>query len=442
MVHAIARLSLHISSSLLLVLIAEFSVIYDRVFHSVETLPKKLRAYRGFIDYEIYDEILQLARGMRGIRVLHINSTATRGGIAEILGSEIPLLKDIGVVADWQIFDLPINVYAITKYIHNGLQGSDKQLDRVGWERYETFNKELAKYIKPDDWDVIFIHDSQPAALLSFMDRKGKAKWLWRCHIDLTQPNLDYQKHFIDYLQSYDGAIFHAHEYVFAGYKPAHLLISPAAIDPLSPKNISMPKSEARRILSSFGIDTKRPIVTHLSRFDPWKDIPGAVRAWQLARQIIPGLQLIIVGMASFNDVQGQAILDKVRKLTKDQPDVHLFVNDMRGRGTKAFHVASDVMLQKSIREGFSLIVSEALWSSTPVIGGDVGGIRLQIINGRNGYLVQSIEECSDRIITLIRDKPLAIKMGKFGHEYVRQNFLLPRMLRDELGFMRELLGG
>ena len=201
-----------------------------------------------------------------------------------------------------------------------------------------------------------------------------------------------------------------------------------------------MSKTEARKILRSFGIDTKRPIVTQLSRFDPWKDMPGAVTAWQIAKQKVPGLQLIIVGMVSSNDAQGQAILDKVRRLTKGQPDVHLFINDISGRGTKAFFVASDVMLQKSIREGFSLIVSEALWSSTPVIGGNVGGIRLQIVNGKNGYMVNNVKELAERIVKIIQDPQMAKKMGKFGHEYVKQNFLLPRLLRDELRFMRKLL--
>jgi len=410
------------------------------MFHSVETVPKKLRAYRGIIDDKLYDEIVSLAKDLRGVRVLHINSTATRGGIPEILGSEVPLLKDLGIKADWQIFDMPTDVYAITKYLHNGLQGSTKKLDSKGWKRYEKFNKELAKYIKPDDWDVIFVHDSQPAAVLSHMKNKGKAKWLWRCHVDLTKPGPDYQKRFINYLQDYDGAIFHAPEYGLAGHKPANLLISAAAIDPLSPKNKLMSKTEARKILRSFGIDTKRPIVTQLSRFDPWKDMPGAVTAWQIAKQKVPGLQLIIVGMVSSNDAQGQAILDKVRRLTKGQPDVHLFINDISGRGTKAFFVASDVMLQKSIREGFSLIVSEALWSSTPVIGGNVGGIRLQIVNGKNGYMVNNVKELAERIVKIIQDPQMAKKMGKFGHEYVKQNFLLPRLLRDELRFMRKLL--
>ena len=321
---------------------------------------------------------------------------------------------------------MPTDVYAITKYIHNGLQGSAKRLDKKGWKRYETFNKELAKYIKPDEWDVIFVHDSQPAAVLTHMKNKGKAKWLWRCHVDLTKPNADYQKPFIDYLQYYDGAIYHAPEYGFDDHEPANLLISAAAIDPLSPKNKPMSKTQASKTLRSFGIDTKSPIVTQLSRFDPWKDIPGAVAAWQLAKQKVPGLQLIIIGMVSSNDAQGQAILDEVRKLTKDQPDVHLFVND--------------IMLQKSIREGFSLIVSEALWSSTPVIGGNVGGIRLQIVNGKNGYLVNDVEELAESIVKLIQEPLMAEKMGKFGHEYVRQHFLLPRLLRDELRFMRKLL--
>ena len=410
------------------------------MFHTVRTFSKKFSAYRRIIDGELYEEVIKLARELRDVRVLHINSTATRGGIPEILGSEIPLLRDMGVRAVWQIFDMPKDVYAISKYMHNGLQGSSKQLTQAKWHRYEQFNKRLAKHINPNNWDIIVIHDSQPAATLSFMDSKGTAQWIWGCHVDLTQPNQAYLERFIKYLQPYDGAIFHAKDYTYAGYRPDHLLISPAAIDPLSPKNSPMSKTEARKILGSYGIDTKRPIATHLSRFDPWKDIPGAIKAWQLAKQKIPKLQLIIVGIASAYDKQGQKILRDIRKLIKNQSDVYLFVNDIIGRGTKPFLTASDIVLHKSIREGFSLIVSEALWCSTPVIGGDVGGIRLQIKNGRNGYLVDSVEQCAQHIVKLLQNKPLATKMGALGHEYVRKNFLLPRMMRDELRFMQELL--
>jgi len=410
------------------------------MFHSVETLPKKLRAYRKIIDDKLYAEIISLAKSLRGVRVLHINSTATRGGIPEILGNEIPLLQELGIKADWQIFDMPTDVYAISKYIHNGLQGSAKMLNQKGWKRYEAFNKNLAKQIKPDNWDIIFVHDHQAAAILSFMKNRGKAKWLWRCHVDLTKPNVAYQKRFINYLQSYDGAIFHCPEYVFNGYKPPNLLISAGAIDPLSPKNKPMSLAEARKILRSFSIDTKRPIISQIYRFDPWKDVPGAVAAWQLAKQKIPGLQLIIIGMVSLNDAQGQAILGEVRKLTKDRPDVYLFVNDMSGRGTKAFQVASDALLQKPIREGFGLIVSEALWSSTPVIGANVGGIRMQIVDGKSGYLVNNVQECAEAIVKMVQNPLKAVKMGQCGREHVRQNFLLPRLLRDDLRFMCKVL--
>ncbi|MBI3624499.1 glycosyltransferase [Candidatus Saccharibacteria bacterium] len=410
------------------------------MFHRVETASRKLKAYHGLIDDELYEEIVQLARRIRGIRILHINSTSTRGGIPEILGNEVPLLNDLGAKAAWQTFDVPNDVYALTKYIHNGLQGSAKPLDVSGWSRYETFNKQLAKQFKPGQWDVIFIHDHQPAALLPFMANKGKAKWLWRCHVDLTQPNPDYQKRFIDYIQTYDGVIFQASDYVFKGYQPTHLLISPVAIDPLSPKNLPMSKNQARQILRSFGIDTHWPIMTRLSRFDPWKDIPGAVHAWQLAKQKIPALQLVIAGAVSPHDIQGQAILEEVSQLITGQADVHLLINKISGRTAKAFLVASDVMLQNSIREGLGLSVSEALWSLTPVIGNDEGGMRLHIVNGKNGYLVDNIKDCADRLVTLLQDQSLATKMGEFGHEYVRKHFLLPRMMRDELRFIHQLL--
>lgn len=406
----------------------------------IDLKPRSLAGYRTIIDDDLFNEVHALAKRLKGKKVLHINTAPSLGGVAEILASHIPLLNGLGLKAEWRSLPgIPSDFYRITKAIHNGLQGHSHRLSQSSWKLYENFNRQITKELDSQNWDYIFVQDHQLAAILSFLPTKGKAKWLWRSHTDSVYAEADYQRHFLSYLQPYDGALFTMGEYVFKGYRPKHLMISPPAIDGLSPKNRPMTKTEARRLIGKFGIDIKRPLITQISRFNPWKDLPGVAEAWKLAKDRVPDVQLAIVGNFSTDDPHAKAILSKVHEVVRRLPDAHIIVNQAGPRAIKAFQVASNIILQKSTREGFGLTVSEALWSKTPVIGGNVGGIPLQIIDGKNGYLVNSIEECVEDIVELIDNPAKALAMGKAGYQHIRAHFLLPRLIRDDLKFMLEI---
>ncbi|MBI2588796.1 glycosyltransferase [Candidatus Saccharibacteria bacterium] len=406
----------------------------------IDLWPRSIEGYRSIMDAGLLNEIYSSAGQLKGKRVLHINSTPNRGGVAEILANLIPLLKGLGIDAEWySLHNVPSNFYRVTKAIHNGLQGHPRPLPQSDWKVYEDFNRKLAKQLDPQNWDFIFIQDHQLTAALSFLPSKGKSKWLWRSHTDSINTKPEYQQRFLEYLQPYDGAIFTMREYVFKDSHLKHLMISPPAIEGLNPKNLPMSKIEARRIIGKFGIDTSCPLITQISRFDPWKDLPGVVEAWKLAKAKVPKIQLAIVGNFTVDDLQAKMILSQVRKAASGLPDVHIITNQAGPRAIKAFQTASDIILQKSIREGFGLTVSEAMWSKTPVIGGNVGGIILQIIHNKNGYLVNDVEDCAKRIVELIQDLRKRRNMGKAGQRHVRENFLLPRLVRDELKFMLEV---
>ena len=253
------------------------------MLHPVHVGLRNFAEYRSVIDAKLFTQIRNLAQRLAGLRVLHINSNPSRGGVAEMLGSSVPLLRDLGINAHWHsIKNVPLNFYSITKHIHNGLQGDLRKLETKQWQLYENFNRRLAKSLRPEEWDFIFVHDHQPAAALSFLPNKGSAKWLWRSHIDSTKPNPSYQQRYLRYLKPYDGALFTLPAYVFKNFHPTHLMISPPAIDPFSSKNLPIKKSHASKIVATFGINPKLPFVSQVSRLDPWKDLPGVVKAWQL----------------------------------------------------------------------------------------------------------------------------------------------------------------
>lgn len=409
------------------------------MLNSVKLKPRNFEEYRPIIDPKLFAEVVELAGRLKGKRLLQINSTATFGGVAEILASTAPLLTDLGLAADWQVIDARPGFFAATKAFHNGLQGSPINLEPAQWQLYEMVSRELADGLNGDDWDYIIVHDPQPLAIRHFMKRPGKAKWIWRYHGDSSLPNPDYLRRLLDYLALYDGAIFSLKDYVPAGLHLEHIATTPVAIDPLNMKNLAIDQDEAHGLVAEFGIDLNRPLITQISRFDPWKDPIGVVQAWQLARQHVPGLQLALVGNMAGDDPQAGAILAQVRDYTKDLKDVFVLANNVGQRASRAFLQTSQVILQKSLREGFGLTVSEALWAGAPVIGGNVGGIRIQIEDGQNGYLVDSVEQAAERIVELVGDPTKAQQMGQCGREIVRQHFLIPRLIRDDLKFLLEL---
>jgi trehalose synthase len=293
-----------------------------------------------------------------------------------------------------------------------------------------------------DDFDVVVIHDPQPAPLVKLVERKGK--WIWRCHIDLTTPNPSVIRMLQPYLETYDAAIFSAKSYAPPGVRFRKFVVAPPAIDPLSPKNRDVREDERNAILSRFEFDRDRPIMNQVGRFDPWKDPLGVIDAYRLVKKSIPGVQLLMIGSMAKDDPEGWLWFERTTRHAGDDPDIH-FLTDLRGVGALEVNVLqreSDVALAKSLREGFGLIVSEAMWKGIPVIGGDVVGIRIQIEDGVQGYLVSSVHQAADRTVELLKDESRRREMGRAGQERVRREFLITRYLRDHLRLYADLLAG
>jgi trehalose synthase len=403
----------------------------------VEVGLRRFDDYRSIIDPQLFTQVTNLAHELAGKRVLHISATPSGGGVAKILRSLVPLLNDLGMESVWRVLEAEPEFFQVTKMIHNGLQGEPQEPTLAQWELYQEYNRRLSQHIDPRQWDYIIVHDPQPAALVSYLKGKDHAKWVWRYHGDSQAPNPDFVTHFATYLKPYDGLVFTQPEYVFKGLKPDHLAIIPPAIDPVGIPQLD--DGEAKQIVRQFGIDTNRPLVVQVSRFDPWKDPLGVIEAYKIAKQQVPDLQLALVGESAIDDPQGKEIYAKVFEEAYGEPDVYLIASSADDKAVRAFQQTAVVVLQKSLREGFGLTVSEALWAGTPVVGGNVGGIPMQIKDGVSGFLVQSPRQAAAAIVKLATNPDLAIQMGLAGQATVRQDFLLPRLIRDDLEFFTRL---
>lgn len=403
----------------------------------VELGQLRLDAYREIIGDDAVEAILRAAAPLRGLRVLHINATAFGGGVAEILGTLVPLMADVGLEAEWRIIEGSDAFFEVTKACHNGLQGMDIPFTeemQATWREYNALN---ARWFE-DEFDVVVVHDPQPLGMLSYTEGRGARHWVWRCHIDTSEPNPVFWEFFEPYIEAYRTAIFTMRDYVGPEMEPSRIRIIPPSIDPLSPKNRPIPFATARQSMVRFGIDRARPVVLQVSRFDPWKDQLGVIDAYREAKEAEEGLQLVLIGSLATDDPEAGGYLGRVRERAGGDPDTHIFQN-LPSEEVAAFQAGSDVVLQKSLREGFGLTVSETLWKGRPVVGGRAGGIPLQIINGENGFLVTSVAECADRILYLVRHPREAELMGTAGREHVRRNFVMTRLLSDYLELFSEL---
>src|SRR5213596_3632016 len=399
---------------------------------------KHFADYRSIIEPGAYEELQSLSKSLRGKRIAHVNATSYGGGVAELLHSIIPLMKDLGLDVHWYVLSGTNPFFDATKAIHNALQGAPAGLTPEMESAYRKVNEANAPDFH-DDFDVVVIHDPQPAPLVNLV--KHKSPWIWRCHIDLTTPNRSVLRLLQPYLEKYDAAIFSATSYAPAEVRFRKLVVAPPAIDPLSPKNRDVSESERKAILSRFEFDRTRPVISQVGRFDPWKDPLGVIDAYRLVKKKIPKVQLLLLASMARDDPEGWLWFERSARHAGDDPDIH-FLTDLRGVGALEVNVLqrqTDVSIAKSLREGFGLIVSESLWKSVPVVGGDVTGIRLQIKDGRHGYLVSSVRECADRTIQLLRDPAKRKTMGKAGRERVRKNFLITRYLREYLRIFSDL---
>ena len=400
-----------------------------------------LDAYDGIAPAAILQELRELAGQLSGARILNVNATAYGGGVSELLRSCVPLLHDLGLSVDWKVIGGSPDFFRATKALHNALQGSSVSLTDDEQAAYLDWASENAETLD-GDYDFIIVHDPQPAALCSA--RRGTAaRWVWRCHIDTSEPNPAAWRFLRPCLEGYDAAVFTMPEFVPPDFPISRVESIPPAIDPLSPKNIELDSRTASQILDWIGVEIPGRLVTQVSRFDPWKDPLGVIEAYRLVREEIGDLQLALVGSMALDDPEGWDVYREVSEAAGSDPLIHLYTN-LTGVGNvevNAFQRLSEVVVQKSIREGFGLVVSESLWKGTPVVAGRAGGIPMQVPEGIGGRLVQSTEECAQAMLELLEDRELARKLGRSGHKHVRAHFLLPRLLRDELRLLASLPG-
>jgi trehalose synthase len=400
----------------------------------VELEQKKLADYQPIVGDEPITEIKELAAKLKGARVVHVNATAYGGGVAEILATLVPLMRDVGLDAEWQIIEGEDEFFNVTKACHNGLQGMDIPFtDKMKsiWQRYNEANGRRFE----GEYDFVVMHDPQPAGLLHFHTQTRAKHWIWRCHIDTSHPNPAYWDFFAPYITEYGAGIFTMKQYLGPGVNYEHLALIPPTIDPLSPKNAAIAPDEAREIVAGFGPDVSRPIITQVSRFDPWKDPQGVIDAYRIVKAQMPEVQLALVGSMASDDPEGWYYLDRTTRHAGEDYDIFILHNfhGVHGREVGAFQTASNVVVQKSTREGFGLVVTEALWKNKPVVGGNVGGIPLQIIDGQTGFLVDSVEECGKKMLYLLQYPEESARMGAAAREHVRRNFLTTRHLADYL---------
>ena len=409
---------------------------------TIPVQPRALDDYVSGAGDEAVERLRDAARPLKGLRLLHINSTAFGGGVAELLQTQVALFADLGIETTWAVLEGSDEFFAVTKDVHNGLQGAPvrwtEEMERVYWERIRANAAGLDQH-----YDAVFVHDPQPAGLLRVLDEEGRRSgaWVWRCHIDMSTPSASVWAFFEPLVNRFDAAVFTMADFSQPGIRGPRLAFIPPSIDPTSSKNVELHDHTVREILHAYGIDPDRPIACQVSRFDPWKDPLGVIDAYRLAKERVPELQLIMAGSMASDDPEGIQFLDLTEEHRGGDPDVHLLTNVQNVGNTEinAFQRAAAVVIQKSTREGFGLVVAEGMWKRRPVIGGNVGGIRLQVEDGVGGYLVESVEACGARLIELLEDDELRRRMGDAAHRRVRERFLTTRELEDYCVLLTEV---
>jgi len=409
----------------------------------VPVQPRNLEQYRGIAQDEVLEEIRSLGAELRGARVVHINSTAHGGGVAEMLYTLVPLMESAGLSAEWRLMRGDQDFFTITKLFHNALQGMDIPITDEMKMKYLMVCDDNASDFD-QEYDFVIVHDPQPCAMIAALEgtpfRRGK--WIWRCHIDSTYAREDAWEFLKGYINRYDAAVFTMDQYIKSPLEVPVLAFIPPSIDPLSPKNIIPEKRVQVDIARRYGVDENRPIMLQVSRFDPWKDPLGLVDCYRRVKGRFREVQLVYLASMADDDPEGWHYYQKTYEYSAGDPDVFLLSNQ-QGIGNvevSAFQAMATVVIQKSLREGFGLTVAEAMWKRKPVVAGRVGGILLQVDDGVNGFLVDRIEEAAEKVCLLLESPATAQRMGDAGHEKVRRNFLCTRHLRDYLRFFHLLL--
>ncbi|AWR96470.1 glycosyltransferase [Acidianus sulfidivorans JP7] len=385
---------------------------------------------------ELYG-IIKIAERLKDFSILHVNSTRAGGGVAEILNRMVPLMRDLGLNVDWKVIRGDNDFFKVTKSFHNSLQTGVNNLPENAFETYNKWQEVNANEL-PLDYDIVMIHDPQPLGLIN---HKKKGKWIWRCHIDISNPYQPVWNFLREKIEKYNAMIISTPVFARDDIEIPQFIIPPS-IDPLSIKNIKLPDITIKRVLYKYGINTEKPLVVQISRFDYAKDPIGVIKSYKLAKRHIPDLQLAYVGSPATDDPEGQEVYERTVKEAEGDKDIHLLMlppySDLE---INAFQSGASVVMQKSLKEGFGLTVSEAMWKKKVVIGGRTGGIPLQIIHGITGFLVDNIDGAAHYIIHSLKNPEITKEIGERAREHVRNNFLITRHLREYMSVMLYVVG-
>lgn len=384
----------------------------------------KIEEYAPLVGQAVVDDLRLLGERLKGKVIQHINSTPVGGGVAEILNRMVPLLRELGVDTKWDVIKGGEQFFEVTKKFHNALHGRAGEITKRDFEIFMETSRENIENVETYG-EIVFVHDPQPIALIK---KKAANKWLWRCHIDVSDPDVRVWGFLMDFIVQYDSAVFSAP--AFSRKLPIRQFLIAPSIDPLGDKNKELPEETINSVLRKYNIKKDKPIVMQISRFDRLKDPIGVIEAYLQVKKYID-CQLVLAGGTAEDDPEGLKVLEDVKEKAKNDPDIHILLLPQNDIEVNALQRASDVIVQKSLKEGFGLTVSEALWKGKPVVASNVGGIPLQIKHKYSGLLCHSVEGASFAIKQLLSSPAYARKLGENGREHIKNNFLITRHLRD-----------
>ncbi|MFP4589699.1 MAG: glycosyltransferase [Candidatus Acetothermia bacterium] len=395
---------------------------------------KRIEDYRPVVGDEVIANIFRKTRKLYGKKILHVNSTYQGGGVAEILDKMVPLMSDLGLAVDWRILHGSHDFFTITKKFHNALQGEDINFSELKRSAYLNTNQKFASYSHIDH-DLVIVHDPQPLPLIRFFQKREP--WIWRCHVDLSEPNEAVWEYFKDFMIRYDKVVFSSEKFTKSQLQMDTEIIKPS-IDPLAVKNREIGEPTIKKYLNKYSIKRDKPIIAQISRFDKWKDPEGVIKVFDLVKEEVD-CRLVLLGSMALDDPEGAGVLDNLVEKARGRDDL-IVINKESDILVNVLQRASSVVLQKSLKEGFGLTVTEALWKETPVVAADVGGIPLQITDGENGFLVdpRDYEQVADRVVKILQNPELGSRLGRSAHEEVRGNFLITTQLLRWLEVLQE----
>jgi trehalose synthase len=386
----------------------------------------RLQDYIPVVGQAVIDDLMIAADKLKDKSIRMFNSTAVGGGVAEILNRMVPLLAELGINTKWEVIRGGAEFFSVTKKFHNALHGKKEDITQHDFDIFMDASQKNIDAFATDD-DIIFIHDPQPIALVN---KKTENKWVWRCHIDVSNPDKVVWRFLMDFLNKYDAVVFSAPG--FSQQLPMRQFLISPSIDPLSDKNRDLPQEMIDAVLNKYGLDGSRPIVTQISRFDRLKDPLGVIEAYQQVKKRVD-CQLVLAGGGASDDPESVQVFEEVKEKASHDSDIHILLMSQNDLEINALQRASTVIMQKSIREGFGLTVSEALWKAKPVVASAVGGIPLQITHKYSGLLCHSVDGAAFALKQLLNAPDYAAKLGRNGREHIRNNFLLTRHIRDYL---------